>query len=99
NPLAGDPGGVRARGGGPHRPTRPAPRRASQSPPRLRRVDNRRMDYLRTLFREFCPDEDDVEVRCMLTFSVRLGSYVVAADHGAHSRAEVMDLTRKWLLR
>ncbi|MFD7558375.1 MULTISPECIES: TetR/AcrR family transcriptional regulator [unclassified Streptomyces] len=66
---------------------------------RLRRADNRRMDYLRSLFREFCPDEDDVEVRCMLTFSVRLGSYVVAADHGAHSRAEVMELTRKWLLR
>ncbi|RSS58158.1 TetR/AcrR family transcriptional regulator [Streptomyces sp. WAC07061] len=66
---------------------------------RLRRVDNRRMDYLRSLFREFCTDEDDVEVRCMLTFSVRLGSYAVAADHGAHSRAQVMDLTRKWLLR
>ncbi|MGW5347191.1 TetR family transcriptional regulator [Streptomyces sp. HUAS TT3] len=66
---------------------------------RLRRVDNRRMDYLRSLFREFCPDEDDVEVRCMLTFSVRLGSYVVAADHGARTRDEVMDLTRQWLLR
>ncbi|WP_329377953.1 TetR/AcrR family transcriptional regulator [Streptomyces sp. NBC_01351] len=66
---------------------------------RLRRVDNRRMDYLRSLFGAFCPDPDDVEVRCMLTFSVRLGSYVVAADHGDHSRAEVMDLTKKWLLR
>ncbi|MFD7259239.1 TetR/AcrR family transcriptional regulator [Streptomyces sp. NPDC059874] len=66
---------------------------------RLRRVDNRRMDYLRSLFGEFCPDPDDVEVRCMLTFSVRLGSYVVAADHGDRSRAEVMDLTKNWLLR
>ncbi|MFF4011591.1 TetR/AcrR family transcriptional regulator [Streptomyces sp. NPDC001717] len=66
---------------------------------RLRRVDNRRMDYLRSLFGEFCPDEDDVEVRCMLTFSVRLGSYVVAADHGTRTRAEVMDLTTHWLLR
>src|SRR5687767_9088254 len=30
---------------------------------RLRRVDNRRMDYLRSLFGAFCPDEDEVEVR------------------------------------
>ena len=66
---------------------------------RLRRVDNRRMDYLRSLFGAFCPDEDDVEVRCMLAFSVRIGSHFIAADHGGHSRAEVMELTRNWLLR
>jgi AcrR family transcriptional regulator len=66
---------------------------------RLRRVDNRRMEYLRSLFRSFCPDEDDVEVRCMVTFSVRIGAYFVAADHGDHSRAEVLELIRKWLLR
>ncbi|QGV78959.1 TetR/AcrR family transcriptional regulator [Streptomyces ficellus] len=66
---------------------------------RLRRVDNRRMDYLRALFASFCPDPADVEVRCMLTFSVRIGAHVVAADHGAHSRADVMALTRQWLLR
>jgi AcrR family transcriptional regulator len=66
---------------------------------RLRRVDNRRMEYLRSLFASFCPDADDVEVRCMLTFSVRIGTHFIAADHGGHSRAEVMALTRKWLLR
>jgi AcrR family transcriptional regulator len=66
---------------------------------RLRRADNRRMEYLRSLFRSFCPDEDDVEVRCMLTFSVRIGSHLIAADHAGRSRAEVMQLTRKWLLR
>src|SRR5262249_30527298 len=33
---------------------------------RLRRVDNRRMDYMRSLFSEFCPDPDDVEARCIL---------------------------------
>src|SRR3954466_10213289 len=31
---------------------------------RIKRIDNRRMDYLRSLFNEFCPDEDEVEVRC-----------------------------------
>jgi AcrR family transcriptional regulator len=66
---------------------------------RLRRVDNRRMEYLRSLFSSFCPDADDVEVRCMLTFSVRIGTHFIAADHGRHSRADVMALTRKWLLR
>ncbi|MEX2981010.1 TetR/AcrR family transcriptional regulator [Streptomyces sp. C36] len=66
---------------------------------RLRRIDNRRMEYLRSLFGSFCPDEDDVEVRCMLAFSVRVGHHFVAADHGTRSRAEVMELTRRWLLR
>ncbi|MFE3645659.1 TetR/AcrR family transcriptional regulator [Streptomyces sp. NPDC059169] len=66
---------------------------------RLRRVDNRRMDYLRSLFGSFCRDEDDIEVRCMLAFSVRVGHHFIAADHGHRSRADVMELTRKWLLR
>jgi AcrR family transcriptional regulator len=66
---------------------------------RLRRVDNRRMDYLRSLFATFCPDPDDVEVRCMLTFSARIGAYVVGADHPGRSRIDVMKLTGEWLLR
>lgn len=66
---------------------------------RLRRADNRRMEYLRSLFGAFCPDEDDVEVRCMLAFSLRIGNHFIAADHGGHTRAEVMELTRGWLLR
>ncbi|HLL65634.1 MAG TPA: TetR/AcrR family transcriptional regulator [Micromonosporaceae bacterium] len=66
---------------------------------RLRRVDNRRMEYLRSLFATFCPDPDDVEVRSMLTFSVRIGAYVVGADHPGRSRTDVMKLTGEWLLR
>ncbi|MYW04903.1 TetR/AcrR family transcriptional regulator [Streptomyces sp. SID3343] len=66
---------------------------------RLRRADNRRMDYLRSLFESFCPDGEDVEVRCMITFSLRIGNHFIAADHGGRSRAEVMELTRRWLLR
>lgn len=66
---------------------------------RLRRADSRRMEYLRSLFRAFCTDEDDVEVRSLITFSLRIGSHFIAADHGGRSRAEVMGLTRKWLLR
>ena len=65
---------------------------------RLRRVDNRRMDYMRSLFGGFCPDEDDVEVRCMLAFSVWIGNHFVAADHGSRTRAEVLALALRRLV-
>jgi AcrR family transcriptional regulator len=65
---------------------------------RLRRVDNRRMDYLRSQFGTFCSDPDDVESRCMLAFSLLIGNYFIAADHGQHSRAEVLELTLKRIL-
>ena len=57
---------------------------------RLRRVDNRRMDYMRSLFGAFCPDEDDVEARCMLALSLWIGSHFIAADHGGRSRPGVV---------
>jgi AcrR family transcriptional regulator len=65
---------------------------------RLRRVDKRRMDYMRSLFGAFCPDEDDVEVRCLLAFSLWIGNHFIAADHGPRSRAEVLNLALRRLL-
>lgn len=65
---------------------------------RLRIVDNRRMDYMRSLFGAFCPEKDDVEARCMLAFSLWIGSHFIAADHLERSRSEVMELTFKRLL-
>jgi AcrR family transcriptional regulator len=59
---------------------------------RLRRVDNRRMDYMRSLFGAFCANADEVEVRCMLAFSMWIGNHFIAADHGGRSRAEVQEL-------
>jgi hypothetical protein len=50
------------------------------------------MDYLRTLFGAFSPDEDDVEVRCMLFYSLWIGSHFIAADHGRRSRRHVVAL-------
>ena|SRR5436190_3082724 len=64
---------------------------------RLRRLDNRRMDYLRSLYGDFCPDADDVEVRCMLQLSLWVGSRLIAADHGTRSRAEVVRQALSWL--
>jgi AcrR family transcriptional regulator len=65
---------------------------------RLRRVDNRRMEYLRSLFGTFCPDPDDVEARCLLAFSLLIGNHFMAADHGSRSRAEVLELAARRLL-
>ena len=65
---------------------------------RLRRVDNRRMEYMRSLFGHFCPDADDVEARCMIAMALYIGSHFMAADHGARSRADVLKLALKRLL-
>jgi AcrR family transcriptional regulator len=65
---------------------------------RLRRVDNRRMEYMRSLFGAFCPDDDEVEVRCLLAFSLFTGSRFVTADHGTRRRADVLNLALMRLL-
>jgi AcrR family transcriptional regulator len=59
---------------------------------RLRRVDNRRMEYLRRQLATVSTDEGELEARCLLAFSVAIGTHLIAADHGARSRAEVLDL-------
>lgn len=59
---------------------------------RLRRVDNRRIDYLRSLFGAICDDPEEVEVRCLLTLALFSGNRLIAADHGELSRAQVTDL-------
>jgi hypothetical protein len=55
------------------------------------------MDYLRALFGSFCPDEDDVEARCMVFYSLWIGSHLIATDHGARSRAYVLKLALRRL--
>jgi AcrR family transcriptional regulator len=65
---------------------------------RLRRVDNRRMDYLRQLFAAICADEDEVEARSTLAFSLVIGHHFTAADHGARSHDDVLELAARWLL-
>jgi AcrR family transcriptional regulator len=57
---------------------------------RLKRVDDRRMQYMRSLFSVLSDDPDDVEARCLLAFSLFIGNHFIAADHGARSREEVM---------
>jgi hypothetical protein len=56
------------------------------------------MKYMRSLFGAFCPGDDDIEVRCLLAFSLFIGSPFMAADHGARSRADVMKPALKRVL-
>ena len=64
---------------------------------RLRRVDDVRMEYLRTLFGAVLPDADDIEARCLLAFSAAIGRHLIAAGHGDTTRAEVLDLAARRL--
>jgi AcrR family transcriptional regulator len=65
---------------------------------RLRRVDNQRMGYLRSIIGTFCPDPEEVEARSMLLFSLAIGNHFIAADHGPRGRKQVLELARKQLL-
>lgn len=57
---------------------------------RLRRVDNKRMDYLRAQIATFRDGSDDVEALALLAFSVAIGHHLVAADHAGRSRTALL---------
>lgn len=57
---------------------------------RVRRVDDRRMGYLRRLFGELCPP-GDVEARCLLFYSLLIGNHFIVAESPGRTRAEVLD--------
>jgi hypothetical protein len=73
-------------------------RRDAKVARRLRRVDNRRMEYMRSLFGDFCADEDEVEARCLVAFSLFIATHFIAADDGSRSRTQVMRLAQERLL-
>jgi AcrR family transcriptional regulator len=56
---------------------------------RLKRIDDRRMGYMRSLFSEFCPDEHEVEVRCLIALSLFIAIPSMAASEGRWRRAEL----------
>jgi AcrR family transcriptional regulator len=74
-------------------------RRDTSVAKRLRRVDNRRMEYLRVLIGEFTDDQDDVEARAMLAFTLAIGNHFIAADHNGRSRRQVLERATHRLLR
>jgi len=56
------------------------------------------MDYLRLLFGAICSDQDEAEARSTLAFSLVIGHHFMAADHGARSHADVLELAARWLM-
>ena len=65
---------------------------------RLKRIDNRRMAYMRSLFGEICPDADEAEARCLLAFSLFVGQHFTAADHDGRTRKEVLAAAMRQLV-
>jgi AcrR family transcriptional regulator len=67
---------------------------------RLRRVDDFRMAHLRTWLGPAAADDEDLEARCMIAFSVAIADHLIAADHGSRSRADVRAaITRRLFAR
>jgi AcrR family transcriptional regulator len=65
---------------------------------RLRRVDDRRMAYVRELIATFVSDPDDVEARSLLAFSLAIGNHFIAAQHGGRRRGEVIERAMRRVL-
>jgi AcrR family transcriptional regulator len=65
---------------------------------RVRRVDDRRVEYLRSLFAQICDDEEDADARALLAYSLFVGSYFVIGGHGGRSRAATLQLAIDRLL-
>ena len=65
---------------------------------RLRRVDKRRLEYMRSLFGEFCRDEVEVDVRCLLFVSLWIGTHFIDPEVSGHTRAESHELALRRLL-
>lgn len=74
-------------------------RRDSAVADRLRRLDNRRMAYMRSLFGAISSDPADVEARCLMAFSLFVANQYIAADHpGRRGRAKVIEAATERLL-
>lgn len=66
---------------------------------RLGRMDKRRLTWLRGLFGEFCPDEEDAAARSMLAYSLLIGGYFIVAHPGGRTRRQMLQLAVDRLLR
>jgi len=64
----------------------------------LCRVDDRRMDYLRSLFRMICPDPLEVEARSLLAMTLYVANQLVAVQHGPWQRRDILKRAEGMLL-
>lgn len=65
----------------------------------VRRVDERRMEYLRKLFGEHGVPAHQIEARCMLMYSLLIGDWFITVRHGRQSRPRVLHAALEELLR
>jgi AcrR family transcriptional regulator len=65
---------------------------------RLHRVDTRRLDYLRSLFRSLGADDDEAEVRGLTTLALFVGSPLIRVEHPGRSRRQILKLATDRLL-
>ena len=65
---------------------------------RLRRIDERRMAFLRALFGEISACDDDADARTMLAYSLLIGSWFIAAPPAGRTRSEMLRLAVERLL-
>ena len=65
---------------------------------RMRRVDDRKMAYLRSLYGAICQDEAEVELRATISFFLWIAGHLADLDHGARTAAEVRQLIVERLL-
>jgi AcrR family transcriptional regulator len=66
---------------------------------RLRRVDNERMAFLRTMFATFISDPDEIEARSTLMFALAIGRHFIVADHPGYTTRDVVQLAGEHVLR
>lgn len=65
---------------------------------RLKRIDSRRLQYLRALFSAFCTDDHDVEARSLVVMSLFVANNFIAVEHGNQTRGDVLETALKRLL-
>ena len=65
----------------------------------VKRVDDRRMQYLRGLFGDLGFEGIERETRCMLVYSLLIGDHFIAASHGRYGRKRVLTECRALLQR
>ncbi|WP_431957308.1 TetR/AcrR family transcriptional regulator [Nocardia lijiangensis] len=66
---------------------------------RLRRIDNKRMAFLREMFGAYIADPDEIEARSMLMFALAIGRHFIVADHPGYTKLEAIQLAGEHLLR
>jgi hypothetical protein len=56
------------------------------------------MDYMRSLFGEFCSDADEVELRATILAALFIANNLTTVGHGRQSRTEVLNRALNRLL-